>query len=249
MYWCNNVYEMQWCLCVACTALPLCDVGALRAYVYQSTAVACTTSSTVLYPLLQHALPHLLSCITAAACSTLNVYIQNHWSTALKTTGKDCTNSNCALQRRRERFTIIYIYKITQHMVPNISGTIGHTIKTRKHPRHRTQCVIQYPTNRNPAQSLQEDAITVFGPRLYNSLPKYLWDIENVKTEKFKLELDKFFDTIPDQSKMPNYVTHQEAIASSTSSPIWGLKEFTTMVESPTRPWCSLSCFEATRSN
>ena len=31
-------------------------------------------------------------------------------------------------------------------MVPNIDGTIGHTIKTRKHPRHGTQCVIQYPT-------------------------------------------------------------------------------------------------------
>ena len=100
-----------------------------------------------------------------------------------------------------------YHNKITQHMVPNIDGTIGHTIKTRKHPRHGTQCVIQYPTNRNPAQSLQENAITVFGPRLYNSLPKYLRDIQNVKTEKFKFELDKFLDTIHDQPKLPSYVT------------------------------------------
>ena len=72
-----------------------------------------------------------------------------------------------SLQRRRERYIIIYIWKIIQHMVPNIDGTMGHTIKTRKHPRHRIQCVIQYPTNRNPAQCLQENAITVFGPRLY----------------------------------------------------------------------------------
>ena len=42
---------------------------------------------------------------------------------------------------------------------------------------------------------------------MYNSLPKYLRDIESVKTEKFKLELDKFLDTISDQPKMPNYVT------------------------------------------
>ena len=77
-------------------------------------------------------------------------------------------------------------------MVPNIDGTMGHKIKTRKHPRHGTQCVIQYPINRNPAQSLQENGITVFRPRLYNSLPKYLRDIESFKTEKFKLELDKF---------------------------------------------------------
>ena len=92
-------------------------------------------------------------------------------------------------------------------MVPNIDGTIGHTIETRKYPRHETLCVIQYPTNSNPAQSLQENAITVFRPRLYNSLPKYLREIESVKTEKFKFELDKFLDIIPDQPKMPNYVT------------------------------------------
>ena len=59
----------------------------------------------------------------------------------------------------------------------------------------------------NPAQSLQVNAITVFGPRLHNPLSKYLTDIQSVKTEKFKFELDKFLDTIPDQPKMPNYVT------------------------------------------
>ena len=41
---------------------------------------------------------------------------------------------------------------------------------------------------------------------------------------------------------------HQEAIASSTSSLIWGLKEFTDVVESPTRPWSSLICVETTPS-
>ena len=92
-------------------------------------------------------------------------------------------------------------------MVPNIDGTMGHKIKTRKHPRHGIQCVVQYPTNRNRAQYLQENAITVFGPRLYNSLPKYLRDIKSVKTEKFNIELDKFLELIPDEPKMPNYVT------------------------------------------
>ena len=48
--------------------------------------------------------------------------------------------------------------------------------------------------------------------------------------------------------KCPTMSPHQEAIASSTSSLIWGFKEFTTMVEPPTRPWSSLSCFEATPS-
>ena len=92
-------------------------------------------------------------------------------------------------------------------MVPNVDGTMGHKIKTRKHPRHGTQCVIQYPTNRNPAQSLQENTIAVFGRRLYNSLPKNLKAIKSVKSEKFKLEFDEFLELIPDDSKMPNYAT------------------------------------------
>ena len=92
-----------------------------------------------------------------------------------------------SLQRRSERYMIIYIWKITQHMVPNIDGTMGHKINTRKHPIHGKQCVFQYPTNRNPAQSRQKNAITVFGPRLYNSLPKYLRDIESARAKKTQI--------------------------------------------------------------
>ena len=97
-------------------------------------------------------------------------------------------------------------------MVPNIDGTMGHKIKTNA---HGTQRVIQYPTNRNPAQSLQENAITVLGPRLYNSLPKYLRDIESVKTEEFKFELDKFLElTFLMREKCQTLSPHQAATAS-----------------------------------
>ena len=124
-------------------------------------------------------------------------------------------------------------------MVLNIDGTMGHTIKTRKHRRQGTLCVIQYPTNRNPAQSLQENLIPVFGPRLYNSLPKYLRDIESVKTEKFKYSTN-FWSSFLMSQKCPTMSPHQEATASSTRSLIWGLKEFTEVVESPTPPWTRL---------
>ena len=40
-----------------------------------------------------------------------------------------------SIQRRRERYIIIYIWKLTQHMVPNIDGTMGRTIKSRKHSK------------------------------------------------------------------------------------------------------------------
>ena len=39
------------------------------------------------------------------------------------------------LQRRLERYMIIYIWNIMQHMVPNIDGTMGHKIKKPKTPK------------------------------------------------------------------------------------------------------------------
>ena len=134
-------------------------------------------------------------------------------------------------------------------MVPNIDGTMGHKIKTRKHPRHGTQCVIQHPTNRNPEQSLQENAITVFGGPLYNSLPKYLRDIESVKSEKFKFELDKFLELIPDEPKMPTHVTaagSNSILDQLTHLRAQGIDRSCVVPDSAM--WSSLSCFETTPS-
>ena len=55
-----------------------------------------------------------------------------------------------SLQRRRERYIIIYIWMITQLMVPNIVGTMGHKIKTRKHTRHGT---LRYSVSNNQKPS------------------------------------------------------------------------------------------------
>ena len=46
-------------------------------------------------------------------------------------------------------------------MMSNIDGIMGRKIKTRIHPRHETQCVIEYQPNRNPAQSIRENEMTV----------------------------------------------------------------------------------------
>ena len=56
-------------------------------------------------------------------------------------------------------------------MVTNTEGTEG--IKNINYTRRGLLCVIEFPTNRNPAKSFQENVISVFGQCLYNSLPKY----------------------------------------------------------------------------
>ena len=69
------------------------------------------------------------------------------------------------------------------------------------HKTSRTWNTVSYrvPNKQKPSlQSIPENAITVFWPRLCNSLPIYLRYIESVKTEKIKFELDKFLELILD---------------------------------------------------
>ena len=123
-----------------------------------------------------------------------------------------------SVQRRRECYIIIYIWKITQHMVPNIDGTMGYKIKTRKHSRHGTRTV-RYSTNRNPAQSLQENAITVFRPRLCNSNCQNISETSKVlKLKDFNLSSLNFWSSFLMSQKCPTMSPHQQATASSTSS-------------------------------
>ena len=85
-------------------------------------------------------------------------------------------------------------------------------------------------------------------PRLNNSLPKYQSLSKVLKLKNSNLSWTNFWSSFLMSQNCPTISLHQEAIASSTSSLIWGLKEFTEVVESPTRPWNSLSCFETSPS-
>ena len=138
-----------------------------------------------------------------------------------------------SLQRRRNRYMLIYLWKITQHMVPTIDG-----------------CVLdEYSTIRNSAQSLQENAITVFGPRLYNSLPGYQ---RHRKCQNWKIQIRawKLFGALSGWAqKCPTMSPRQEATTSLINSHIVGLNTSTTPMESPTQRWSRLNCSETTPSN
>ena len=108
---------------------------------------------------------------------------------------------------------ISYIYLQDNTYGAKYWWKMWHKIKTRKSLiRHGTQCVIQCPTN--IAQSLQENAITIFGPLLYNSLQKISVRHRSVRTEKFKFERDKFLEHIPDDPNDQHMSPHTEATCS-----------------------------------
>ena len=154
-----------------------------------------------------------------------------------------------SLQRRRERYTIIYIWKITQHMVPNIDGRMGTQLN---HKTSKTWNTVHYSVSNKqkhdtiPSRECNNKMYLGLGctTRCQN-----IWETSKVlKLKNSNLSSTSFWSSFLISQKCPTVSPHQEAIASSTSSLIWGLKEITKMVESSTRPWSSLSCFEATPS-
>ena len=121
-----------------------------------------------------------------------NLHNQNYWE-RLKTL------KLFSLQRRRERYVIIYTWCIIENLVPNIG-----TITCHHNPRQGRKCHILL-VKRGPWQKAIFASFKVQGPRLFNSLPGYLRDLTGCGKKKFKTELDKFLFSIPDDPLMPGY--------------------------------------------
>ncbi len=114
-----------------------------------------------------------------------------------------------SLERRRERYIIIYTWKIINKHVPNVSGT---GITTRNHPRLGVTCVPPKVNIRaGRVTTIRHHSLPVVGPRLYNSLPGYLRNINSVNSEIFKNRLDNFLKHVPDEPNLDHYRTAAES--------------------------------------
>ena len=118
-----------------------------------------------------------------------------------------------SLERRRERYLIIYIYKIINNVVPNFqSDKFG--IKLTVNDRHGRTCIIPPINTRALASvsSLVESSFPIRGPRLFNALPANVRNYDG-SVDAFKARLDKFLAIVPDQPCTPNY--HQPSASNS----------------------------------
>ena len=72
-----------------------------------------------------------------------------------------------SLERRRERYVVIYIWKMIENVVPNIGVEVKH------HQRLGRSCklptLVKHCDNRT--KTLRENSIKTFGAKLFNSLP------------------------------------------------------------------------------
>ena len=105
-----------------------------------------------------------------------------------------------SLQRRRERFIIITVWKIINEVIPNeldfqITNSDRRGLKV-KVPPLRTDAT-------QHARSCYESSFGVIGPRLWNTLPRRLSIITNKTT--FKTALTKYISQIPDLPPVDGY--------------------------------------------
>ena len=82
-----------------------------------------------------------------------------------------------SFERRRERYHIIYMWKILEGIVPNFTGC---SKIVEKHSLRWWLCVVN-------------------GPRLFNALPSHLRNMTGRSHLDFKKELDTFLQTVADE--------------------------------------------------
>ena len=106
-----------------------------------------------------------------------------------------------SLQRRQERYRIIYIWKILEGLAPNCAIQSAKSDDKRQGRKCKVQNIKMGA--KASAKALREQTFQVHGPQLFNSLPFFLRNMTKCSIEEFKEELDKYLMTIPDEPSVP----------------------------------------------
>ena len=106
-----------------------------------------------------------------------------------------------SLQRRRERYLIIFMWKIYYGKVSN-DLEICFVDNVRFGLRAIIPSLVTSAANK--AQTLIDKLFSVKGPQTWNSVPKHIKNID--KLELFKVELDKWLSNFPDRPPVHGYV-------------------------------------------
>ena len=101
-------------------------------------------------------------------------------------------------QRRFERYRIIYTWKILEESAPNCGIKEIHSFEDRQ----GRKCELPNLKGSQSVKTLREQSFQVHGPRLFNSLPRYIRNLTKCGIYIFKEKHDLFLEKIPDQPKV-----------------------------------------------
>ena len=122
-----------------------------------------------------------------------------------------------SMERRRERYILLYTWQIIEGKVPNIDSPDHASIKAAWHPRRGRSCAVPGVSLHAPKrfQSLRYSSFGVVGPRLFLVLPVNIRNISGCTVETFKLHLDRFLATVPDEPQVRGYTPMRRAESNS----------------------------------
>ena len=102
-------------------------------------------------------------------------------------------------ERRRERYQIIFMWKVAQGLVQGYSTTFYTT------PRRGRLAHLSILRNQSPAsvKRAREASLKVKGAKLFNIIPQELRDTTLGSVDQFKSSLDSWLATVPDQPTIP----------------------------------------------
>ena len=121
-----------------------------------------------------------------------------------------------SLERRRERYIVMYIFKIIQGIVPNLADE-RFAIQVHSSVSGNRLCRVPAFSTGSTAKirNYVENSFAVQGPKLFNSLPVNLRNFQG-SFPAFKNRFDNFLSVINDKPCTPGY--HQSAASNSIIS-------------------------------
>ena len=108
-----------------------------------------------------------------------------------------------SLQRRRERYAIIHVWKIITGLAPN-----DINIESNEHIRLGVRCRVPPLPKRAPAyaKSIYDSSFAVTGPKLWNILPRSVTCAPSLESFKSRLT-SHIMGSYPDQPPVPGYTS------------------------------------------
>ena len=115
-----------------------------------------------------------------------------------------------SLERRRERYRIIYVWSILEKLVPNPNDSIV----AFDHIRHGRKCNVPV-VKRSAYQALRMTSLPIQGAKLFNAMPINIRNLRNCSKNMFKAKLDKYLASVPGEPQIPGYTSCRMADSNS----------------------------------
>ena len=107
-----------------------------------------------------------------------------------------------SLQRRRERYIIIHMWKLLHNLVPN---DLNVEFYHRERLGWRARIPVLFKRSRQSSKTIFDASFAVNGPKLWNTLPKNANSA--VTLDSFKIHLGAFLESVPDCPPTTGYTT------------------------------------------